>query len=67
MTAGMKPSQSPRQERGSEVAPSGDPSGDIHRTFDLIADGHRHWLRADVRSAHGQLLLLGNPIYLLGQ
>ncbi len=54
---------------GSDAAPAaaGGSSGDMHRTFDLIADGHRHWLRADVRSADGKLLLLGNPIYLLGK
>jgi hypothetical protein len=34
-------------------------------TFELIADGRRHWLRADVRGADGKLLLLGNPIYLV--
>src|SRR5262249_9612003 len=34
---------------------------------DLIADGHRHWLRADVHSADGKLLLLGNPIYLVAK
>jgi hypothetical protein len=39
-------------------------SGEMRRTFDLIADGHPHWLRADVHSADGKLLLLGNPIYL---
>jgi len=58
-----------QQQRGSEAATaaSGGSSDDVHRTFDLIADGHRHWLRADVRSAEGKLLLLGNPIYLLGK
>ncbi|WP_233198804.1 MULTISPECIES: CehA/McbA family metallohydrolase [Luteimonas] len=28
------------------------------------SDGARHWLRADVRSADGRLLLVGNPIYI---
>ena len=75
LTAGMKPAASARyagtarQEHGSDAATaaSDSSSGDMHRTFDLIADGHRHWLRADVRSADGKLLLLGNPIYLLGK
>jgi hypothetical protein len=58
-----------RQQHGSDAATaaSGGSGGDRHRTFDLIADGHRHWLRADVRSADGKLLLLGNPIYLFGK
>jgi hypothetical protein len=55
LTAGMKPAQS---EHAST------PAADVYRTFDLVADGRRHWLRADVRSADGKLLLLGNPIYL---
>jgi hypothetical protein len=57
------------QRQGSDAATagSGGAGGDMHRTFDLIADGRRHWLRADVRSADGKLLLLGNPIYLLGK
>jgi hypothetical protein len=54
-----------RPQQGSDVP--GGSSGDVHRTFDLIADGKRHWLRADVRGADGKLLLLGNPIYLLGK
>ncbi|WJI15525.1 CehA/McbA family metallohydrolase [Pseudoxanthomonas winnipegensis] len=33
--------------------------------FPLRADGHRHWVRADVRDAQGRLALVGNPIYLL--
>lgn len=28
------------------------------------SDGHRHWLRADVRSPDGRLLLVGNPVYV---
>lgn len=58
MTAGMKPAQ-------PSTHPS-TPGDDVRRTFDLIADGKRHWLRADVRSADGKILLLGNPIYLQG-
>ncbi|MGC9199380.1 MAG: hypothetical protein ACP5E5_10660 [Acidobacteriaceae bacterium] len=27
-------------------------------------DGKRHWLLAEVRDASGQLLLLGNPVYI---
>lgn len=33
-------------------------------TFYYVSDGQRHWIRANVRSAEGKLLLLGNPIYL---
>lgn len=29
-----------------------------------MSDGARHWIRADVLSANGQLQLLGNPVYL---
>jgi hypothetical protein len=32
--------------------------------FTLVADGQAHWIRVDLRSARGQLLLIGNPIYL---
>jgi hypothetical protein len=34
------------------------------RSFDYPSDGKRHWLRIDVRSSEGGLLLVGNPIYL---
>ena len=34
------------------------------RTFDYVSDGKRHWLRVNIRSAEGALLILGNPIYL---
>jgi hypothetical protein len=34
----------------------------LHSTW--ISDGGRHWLRAEVRDASGQLLLLGNPVYI---
>jgi hypothetical protein len=41
----------------------------IHRarqsvSFDWTSDGKRHWLRANVRGASRQLLLVGNPIYI---
>ena len=39
-------------------------SDDEVRTFEVTADGQRHWLRADVRGPDGRLWLLGNPIYL---
>lgn len=32
--------------------------------FTLAADGKKHWLRPDVVSPEGKLILLGNPIYL---
>ncbi|MBB5318484.1 CehA/McbA family metallohydrolase domain-containing protein [Tunturibacter empetritectus] len=34
------------------------------RSFDYVSDGKRHWLRVNIRSADGTLLVLGNPIYL---
>ena len=37
---------------------------DYRLPFELQGDGARHWIRADVRSAAGELLLVGNPIYL---
>jgi hypothetical protein len=33
-------------------------------TFTWHSDGGKHWLRADVRSRDGRLLLVGNPIYV---
>lgn len=36
--------------------------GDV--AFDWKGDGKPHWLRVDVRSAEGTLLILGNPIYV---
>lgn len=34
------------------------------RSFDYPSDGKRHWLRVNVRSADGTLLVVGNPVYL---
>jgi hypothetical protein len=37
---------------------------DETRSFDYLSDGKRHWLRVNIRSSDGTLLVLGNPIYL---
>ncbi len=34
------------------------------RTFDYQSDGKRHWLRVNIRSQSGALLIVGNPVYL---
>jgi len=39
-------------------------SDDETRTFRLAAEGRSGWVRINVRSAEGKLLLIGNPIYL---
>jgi hypothetical protein len=39
-------------------------SGDETVATKWTSDGERHWIRADVVSADGQLQLLGNPVYL---
>lgn len=33
-------------------------------SFDWTSDGKPHWLRVDVRSTEGKLLILGNPVYV---
>ena len=38
--------------------------GSLDRPFDWTSDGQRHWIRANVRGTAGELLLVGNPIYL---
>jgi hypothetical protein len=47
-------------DNGSAIAA---PVG-VAGTFTVAGDGRRHWIRVDVLSADGRLLLLGNPIYL---
>jgi hypothetical protein len=37
---------------------------EARQTLRLVADGRPHWLRVDVRDTKGQLILIGNPIYL---
>jgi hypothetical protein len=52
---------------GQPLVPSVDTvlrDADQHVRFDWTSDGHRHWLRAEVRDAHGKPLLIGNPVYL---
>ena len=44
---------------GSPVA-----QNDETRTFDYRSDGKRHWVRVNMRSESGGLLIVGNPIYL---
>jgi hypothetical protein len=38
--------------------------GSLAQSFDWTGDGRRHWVRANVRGAAGELLLIGNPIYI---
>lgn len=44
---------------GHDVVP---PNGKL--AFDWTSDGKPHWLRVDVRSPEGKLLILGNPVYI---
>jgi hypothetical protein len=32
--------------------------------FHWTSDGHRHWIRAEVRDAEGHLALISNPVYI---
>lgn len=43
-------------------APIGSSDETLHGAWQ--ADGARHWIRAEVRDAQGQLVLFGNPIYI---
>ncbi|GGA30167.1 phosphoesterase [Dyella nitratireducens] len=38
--------------------------GKLSQSFDWPSDGKRHWIRANVRGSAGELLLVGNPIYI---
>jgi hypothetical protein len=40
------------------------PTTEETRSFDFVSDGKRHWLRVNIRSADGALLVVGNPVYL---
>jgi hypothetical protein len=51
-------------EDGKPAAVTLEPSTTNQQTFRLTADGHRHYVRAEVRDAQNKLLLIGNPIYL---
>lgn len=52
--------------RDGSVKPLGDATKDGRdmREFEEASDGGRHWIRVNVRSQDGQLLVLGNPVYL---
>jgi hypothetical protein len=39
-------------------------SADDSIKYSWPSDGHKHWLRADVKTQEGKLQLLGNPIYV---
>jgi hypothetical protein len=41
------------------------PTDNERQSFTLKADGTRHWVRANVRSSEGKLILIGNPIYFI--
>lgn len=54
-------------EDGKVIHPGADLALRLARqsvSFNWSSDGKRHWLRANVRGAAGQLLLVGNPIYV---
>jgi hypothetical protein len=38
--------------------------GKLEQSFDWASDGKRHWIRANVRGTAGELLLVGNPVYV---
>ena len=46
----------------SDVSPI--KSADETREFTYQSDGAKHWIRVNVRSETGALLILGNPVYL---
>jgi hypothetical protein len=48
----------------SLIAEPGILGDDVHQSFDLTGDGHRHWIRLNIRDRENRLLLVGNPIYL---
>ncbi|HEY6845263.1 MAG TPA: CehA/McbA family metallohydrolase [Terracidiphilus sp.] len=58
----------PEVIRDGEVTTLGDTSAvtgnAAKHDFNFACDGKRHWLRVNMRSTEGKLLLLGNPIYL---
>jgi hypothetical protein len=54
-------------EDGEEITPSSSAkisSADQRFALSWVSDGRRHWFRAQVTGPHGELWLLGNPIYI---
>ncbi len=47
--------------------PAADASGARLYSWQFDGDGNRHWVRLEVRSANGDLLLVGNPVYIDGK
>ncbi|WP_395403481.1 CehA/McbA family metallohydrolase [Pseudoduganella sp. UC29_106] len=65
--SGMRGAQLRVTDNGRVIQPLRDAAigGDESRlAFDYASDGQPHWVRIDVVSAEGKLLLLGNPVYL---
>ncbi|MBV8845989.1 MAG: CehA/McbA family metallohydrolase [Bryobacterales bacterium] len=51
---------------GRTVSPLSEPAikaADFRQSFDMAADGGRHWIRVNIRNREGRLLIVGNPIY----
>jgi hypothetical protein len=44
--------------------PSAIANNEETKNFDYQSDGKRHWLRVNIRSQDGTMLIVGNPIYL---
>ena len=51
-------------EDGQPVGAGGFAANDEDAAITVAADRARHWLRVEVRSTEGRLLLIGNPIFL---
>ena len=39
-------------------------AADATEALTWTSDGHRHWIRAEVKGPGGKLWLIGNPVYL---
>lgn len=63
-TAGVTGARLRVLDNGAPLAVAHDPLGDGAVQFTVHGDGEPHWIRVDVVTADGRLLLLGNPVYL---
>ena len=48
----------------ASLPPLATSAGNETLAFKWTSDGHRHWLRAEVRDSNGSLMLVSNPIYI---